>query len=194
MPTREQLIAFEKRVAAAFAEKQIRAPIHLSGGNEDQLIEIFRNVQPGDYVFSNWRSHYHALLKGIPEEWVISEILAGRSMHLMSKEHRFISSAIVGGMLPIACGVALGIKLNGRSERCHVFVGDMTARTGLFHEFKQYCQGHHLPVRIVIEDNGFSTNAPTEVVWGTATAPLRIDRYDYTRKYPHCGLEQYVAF
>ena len=32
------------------------------------LIKIFKNIKSDDWVFSTWRNHYHALLKGIPKE------------------------------------------------------------------------------------------------------------------------------
>lgn len=199
--TRESLIAFEQRVADAFLAKKIRAPVHLSGGNEDQLLEIFKEVRPQDWVFSTWRSHYHALLKGCPEEWVFAEILAGRSMYLMSREHRLLCSSIVGGILPIAAGVALGATRNGTGERVWVFVGDMTARTGLMHEFVQLCEGWNLPARVVVEDNGMSTNTPTEEAWGAESwygqnwpFPLLRSWHNYTNTYPHVGVGKFVSF
>ena len=209
--TPRRLKAFEKRVAEAFLDKQIKAPVHLSGGNEKQLIDIFKDVRPGDWVFSSWRSHYHALLKGIPEEWVFAEILAGRSMYLMNAEHRLLCSSIVGGILPIACGVAYGIKRRNEEaiargycgdwlldEKVWVFVGDMTARTGIFCEFLSYCEGHKLPVVVVIEDNGLSTNTPTEVVWGGKQEYrpeyVKLIHYSYTRTWPHVGIHQHVTF
>lgn len=192
--TRESLIAFTDRVAAAFEAKLIRAPVHLCGGNEDQLIDIFRDVRPGDWVFSTWRSAYHALLKGIPEEWVWNEIVAGRSMYLMSREHRFFCSSIVGGILPIALGMAAGIKEEGAAGRVWTFVGDMTAETGLFHEFQRFAVGHGLPVTVVVEDNGFSTNTPTERSWGIKKRPLERREYFYRRTRPHVGTGQRVSF
>ena len=109
--------------------KKIRAPIHLSDGNEEQLIEIFREIAPYDWVFSTWRSHYHALLHGVPREMVMSEIMAGRSMMLHFPGWRFFTSAIVGGILPIACGVAAASKEDNQIVNPWVwcFVGDMTA-------------------------------------------------------------------
>ncbi len=195
--TKERLIAFEERVKQAFLDKQIHAPIHLSGGNEDALLDIFREVQPQDWVFSGWRSHYHALLKGIPEDELFQQILEGRSMYVMSKKHGFVCSSIVGGILPIAAGVAAGIKRKGNwypyTPTVHVFVGDMTARTGLFHEFLEYCRGQDLPVRVVTEDNGLSTNTPTKKVWGSGWK-LRTTYYQYQRMYPHVGVGEHVAF
>ncbi len=194
---RERLIEFEERVKQAFLDKRIAAPVHLSGGNEDELIAIFKHVRPQDFVFSTWRSHYHALLKGIPEKWVFNQILDGRSMYLMSKPDKFMAGSIVGGMLPIACGVALANKRLGKDETVWVFVGDMAARTGIFHEFAQYCGGHALNVRVVVEDNGYSTDTPTEATWGKAWGshnPLPISRYKYERKWPHVGVGEHVNF
>src|SRR5207244_954112 len=112
----ESLIAFEQRVADAFLAKKIRSPVHLSGGCEQQIIDALKGVRPQDYLCSNWRSHYHGLLKGIPAGWLFAEILAGRSMNLFNREYRFLCSAIVGGILPIACGLALGAQRLGLDE------------------------------------------------------------------------------
>src|SRR3989338_8433116 len=109
--TKQDLIEFEKRIEKLYKDAKIRAPIHLSGSGEEQLIEIFKNIKKDDWVFSSYRNHYHALLKGIPQEWLEKEIVEGRSMHIMSKEHKFFTSSIVSGHLPIALGVALALKL-----------------------------------------------------------------------------------
>ncbi len=62
------LIQFERKMADHWEAGKVRGPIHLSGGNEDELIEIFKYIKPTDWVFSTWRSHYHALLHGVPSE------------------------------------------------------------------------------------------------------------------------------
>lgn len=181
------LIAFENRVAAAFESRRIRAPIHLVGGNEQQLIEIFKQIKRTDWVLSNWRSHYHALLHGVPEQRVMNEILAGRSMMLHFPEHRFLTSSIMGGTLSIACGLAAA------GERVVCFVGDMAARSGAFFEAAQYAAGHGLAVQFIVEDNGLSTNTPTRKVWGEQNVDNLIS-YTYERNRPHCGSGTYVAF
>ncbi len=188
------LIAFRDRVADAFREKRIRAPVHFPGGEEEQMIAAMSDIRPDDWLCVGWRSMYAALLKGIPEEWVFGEILAGRSMYLMSKEYRLVGSSIVGGILPVACGLAMGIKRLGRPGRVFVVIGDMTARTGLWHEFYDYCTGHGLPIRVVVADNGFSTNADTRATWGNMHQPPPISRFKYTRTMPHVGLAQRVSF
>lgn len=196
--TPETLIAFRERVKTAFIEKRIPAPVHLPGGNEQQVIDVFRHVLPGDWVFSGWRSMYHALLHGIPEEALFDMILAGRSMYIMSREHRFMASSIVGGILPIACGVAMAAKRLRTEGRVWVFVGDMTSTIGLFHEMREYSVKQELPVCFVVEDNGYSTGTPTDAAWGIGaqqwTRPSIEIRYEYERTTPHVGVGVHVDF
>lgn len=172
---------FESQIADVFAQGQISGPVHLSGGNEDQLIKIFQEVQPEDWVLSTWRSHYHALLKGVPAPLVKAEILAGRSMMLHFPKYNFLTSAIVGGILPLACGLAAG----GAKVWC--FVGDMAATTGIFKEATQYALGQNLSITFVTEDNELSTNTPTVEAWGVGDdiRKTQFKRYLYARRWPH---------
>ena len=176
--TKEDLIAFETEIADLFEQGKIHSPVHLSKGNEDALIEIFKQIKPTDWVFSNHRSHYHALLKGIPPEWLKAEIVKDRSITINNAEYKFFSSAIVGGILPIAVGVAM----TGQTVWC--FCGDMAAGTGIFHECVKYALGHNLSVHFVVEDNGFSVDTPTKNVW----------RYSYQREFPHQGVGTFILF
>lgn len=193
--TKEDLIAFEEEIASHFAAGEIRGPVHLSGGNEDQLIEIFKGIKHTDWVISTWRNHYHALLHGVPPEEVRNHVLGGRSMNLYFPEHRFLTSAIVGGTLSIACGIAAGIKLDGGSEHVWCFVGDMAASVGAFYEARKYAAGHQLPVTFVVEDNGMSTNTPTHSTWGYESPEFEnVQRYSYERTKPHVGIGKWVTF
>jgi TPP-dependent pyruvate/acetoin dehydrogenase alpha subunit len=174
----EELIAFEKDIAQIFESGQIKAPVHLHGGNEQYLIDIFKYIKPTDWVCSTHRSHYHALLKGVPPEWVKKEILNGHSITLCNSGYKFITSAIVGGIIPIAVGLAMA------GERVWCFVGDMASETGIFHECIKYATGQKLPITFVVEDNGMSVETPTDKVW----------RYSYQRTFPHQGSGRWVTF
>ena len=46
-----------------------------------------------------------------------SQILDGKSMYVSSKKHRFLSSSIAGGIIPISLGVALGLKEKNLNKR-----------------------------------------------------------------------------
>lgn len=167
MMTQEKLVAFEEDIAERFNRAEIPYPIHLSKGNEQPLIEIFKNFQQGkDWAFNSWRSHLHALLAGVPEQKIRDSILSGRSMTLCWPEHKMFCSAIVGGVIPIALGVAWEIKRRGGDEKVWCFIGEMTAETGNANECIKYAKWNNLPIIFIIEDNGRSVCTDTKKVWG----------------------------
>ena len=193
--TPEKLIRFEERIVEHWEAGKIRGPIHLSNGNEEQLIEIFKRVSENDWVFSTWRSHYHWLLKGISADYAEALILDGKSITLCDIEDKFYASAIVGGTLSIALGVAMGIKQKGSDEKVFVFVGDMSFESGIFYEVHKYARNFNLPIVFVVEDNAVSTYTPTEATWNTKREiPSDVIYYTYKSKYPHYGSGKWVVF
>ena len=189
---KQYLINFEKEIKELYEAGKIHSPIHLSGGNEDQLIEIFKEVKEKDWVFTTWRSHYHALLKSKDPEWLKNEILEDRSIHTNSSKYKVFSSAIVGGILPIALGTAMGIKRKKSNEHVWCFVGCMTSEMGSFSECTKYAGGNDLPITFVIEDNGIGVYTPTKEVWKKGIP--NIIKYEYERVYPHYGIGKWVDF
>lgn len=195
--TPADLIAFETDIANEFNAGRIRAPVHLYDGNEQMMIDIFQHVDKDDWVCCSWRSHYQCLLKGVPPEQLKAEIMDGRSIALCFPQYRIISSAIVGGIIPIALGIAMGIKRAGGKETVWVFSGDMTRETGIFLECFNYVCNWGLPVRFIVEDNRKSVCTDTRAVCNNnGPQPLRLNDlvYEYEPKYPHAGAGVRVQF
>jgi len=198
--TPQSLKEFELRIATQFNEGKIKAPIHLSDGNESQLIEIFNFIRSQDYVFCSWRSHYQCLLKGVNPELLENEILAGRSIALCFPDKNIYSTAIVGGQVPWAVGVAFAIKRNKDDSHVWCFVGDMTSATGIAQTSFRYAEKHDLPITFIIEDNGISVLTETRKVWNTETLRFeevknpKIKSFKYKSKFPHAGAGIRVQF
>jgi TPP-dependent pyruvate/acetoin dehydrogenase alpha subunit len=194
------LVRFEAEIADLFNSGGIKAPVHLSDGNEEQLLDVFAEVKNDDWIFCSWRSHYQCLLKGVPEELVVKSIVEGRSIALCFPEYRVFSSAIVGGQLSIAVGTALAIKRKGSAERVWCFLGDMTSETGMAQTSIRYAEMHQLPITFVIEDNGLSVLTETRTVWNSDELRFEENRSNYIRsfryksKYPHAGAGVRVQF
>ena len=204
--TQEDLINFENDVAETFNKGLIKAPVHLYSNNEQQLISIFKNIKKEDWVCCTWRSHYQCLLKGVPQDQVKEEILKGHSISLCFPEYKVISSAIVGGIIPIALGLAKASK----GEHVWCFIGDMTAQTGTFHECHHYVCAWNLPITFIIEDNNKSVCTDTRKVWNNDIDFLenenddyynipketyyKVIYYKYENRYPHAGAGQRVQF
>ncbi len=194
--TETDLKEFTDLVKKTFERGLIKAPVHLSLGNENALIHIFERIKPTDWVFSTHRSHYHALLKGVGQDWLFNEIRAGRSIHINNRKHKFFSSAIVAGCCPIAVGVALALKLKGKDDTVWCFVGDMAEQTGIFFESMKYGSCNDLPLHFIVEDNGVSVNTPTQEAWGLHRYNTynNVSIYFYKRELPHQGSGVFVLF
>ena len=200
--TSQDLIAFESKIRDHFAAGSLPCLIHLSGGNEMQLLDIFSRVRPHDWVFSTHRNHYHALLKGLPADHLEAEILAGRSMFIYSREHNFLTSSILAGTCCIAAGVAWDIARQPLQlgPRPHVwcFLGDGAEEQGHYYEAALFAEAHRLPISFIIEDNQRQVDTPKHERRGSylfagnvAHEPLDhfacVERYYYTPTYPHGG-------
>lgn len=194
--TKQDLISFEKRIAGLFEEAKIPYPVHLCGGNEDQLIELFKEINEADYIFSTHRSHYHYLLAGGSPEDLEQKIMQGKSMHVFDKTLRFLSSSIVSGCCGIAVGVAWSLKKKGSKNRVWCFAGDGAEDEGHFYEAVRYVDGWDLPCTFIIEDNNLSVDTPKEARYGKSKMkwPKCVKRYYYTRTYPHVGIDKWVDF
>ena len=193
--TKEELIAFETEVAERYENGEILAPIHLSKDNEDELIEIFQYIHKDDWVFSAWRNHYHALLHGFDRQELMDSIIQGRSMATSSNVNKFYSSAIVGGIIPIALGTAMALKRKGSDRKVWCFMGDMTFETGGFYECHKYAKNFNLPLQFVVEDNNLSVHTPTDTTWGVKkNIPSDVVYYRYENGYPHHGTGAWVNF
>jgi len=197
--TKQDLIDFEIKVCDAWKNKEIRAPVHLYSNNEEQMMEIFKNIKSNDWVFCSWRSHYQCLLKGVPENRLLSDIKNGRSISLCYPDYRIFSSAIVTGIIPIATGVAFDIKKKQSNNHVYCFIGDMTSQTGCFFENWTYSVNYDLPITWVIEDNNKSVCTDTRKTWNSDILSFqnnnkKIIYYSYENKYPHAGTGERIQF
>ena len=73
----------------------------------------------------------------------------------------------------------------------YVFLGDMTAETGIMHESLKYSINHNLPIHFIIEDNGYLF-AQIQIKFGVIKIVFTknskfITYYKYKNKYPHAG-------
>jgi deoxyxylulose-5-phosphate synthase len=186
---KDDLIAFENRIGKHYENGDLPFLFHLSGGNEDQLIELFKNIDEKDYVLSNHRSHYHALLHGISPEKLEKMIIDGRSMFVYDKDKNFFCSAIIGGTPGIAIGIAWALKRKRSKQKVWCFVGDGTEDNGHLFEAIRYAEGWDLPCIFVIENNNRSVEATNADRWG-ATSDYewnsnKVIKYKYDITFPH---------
>src|SRR5574341_2403148 len=112
--------AFEEKVSALYAERQIVGLLHLGIGQEAVAVGACSLLRNDDYVYGGHRSHGHAVAKGADINRLMAEIAGratgycggkGGSMHIVAKECGFITaSGVVGGTIPLTLGAAFASK------------------------------------------------------------------------------------
>jgi len=186
---KEKLISFENKMMDLFENGELPFMMHFCGGNEDQLIDFFKNIKKGDYVLSTHRSHYHYLLAGGSEEKLENEIRKGNSMFIFDRKLNFLTSSIVAGNVGIATGIALSLKLKKSTKKVWCFVGDGAEDEGHFYEAVRFVESMKLPCTFIIEDNDRSVAASKKQRGSSYIMnwPKCVIRYHYSSTFPHIG-------
>jgi pyruvate dehydrogenase E1 component alpha subunit len=163
---------FEERCAELYTEEKIRGFLHLYIGEEAIAVGVMQCLTPEDAVVATYREHGHALARGMPMTTMMAEMYGkregcsrgrGGSMHLFDAATRFYGgNAIVGGLLPLAVGLALADKMQGRRRVTTCFFGEGAAAEGEFHESLNLAALWQLPVLFVCENNLYAMGTALE--------------------------------
>jgi pyruvate dehydrogenase E1 component alpha subunit len=154
---------FEEKCAELYTLEKIRGFLHLYIGEEAVAVGAMQALEPQDAIVATYREHGHALVRGVPANAIMAEMYGkvegcsrgrGGSMHLFDAKTRFYGgNAIVGGGLPIAIGLALADKMQGRANVTACFFGEGAAAEGEFHESLNLAELWQLPVLFICENN-----------------------------------------
>lgn len=157
---------FEEKSAELYTKLKIRGFLHLYIGQEAVAVGVMSALHKDDTVVATYREHGHALARGVPANAVMAEMYGkqegtsrgrGGSMHLFDAAHNFYGgSAIVGGGLPVAVGLALADKLKHRPNLSCCFFGEGAMAEGEFHESMNLAALWKLPVLFVCENNYYA--------------------------------------
>lgn len=154
---------FEEKCAELYSAAKIRGFLHLYIGEEAVAVGAMHALTTEDAIVATYREHGHALARGISTNAIMAEMYGkqegcsrgrGGSMHLFDAATRFYGgNAIVGGGLPVAVGLALADKLQGRNRVTACFFGEGAVAEGEFHESLNLAALWHLPVLFCCENN-----------------------------------------
>ncbi len=159
----------EETLLAQYAAGRVRGTVHTCLGQEAAAVGAIGALDPSrDTVCSNHRGHGHYLAFTGDLAGLIAEILGrpvgvcegiGGSQHL----HRggFYSNGILGGMAPVAAGMALAAQARGDGGVAAVCLGDGALGEGIVYETFNLAALWRLPLLFVVEANGWAQSTPT---------------------------------
>jgi acetoin:2,6-dichlorophenolindophenol oxidoreductase subunit alpha len=160
----------EEEIERRYHLDQMKTPIHLVIGQEATVVGACSTLRRDDLVYCSHRTHGVYLAKGGDLNAMLSEMHCrrngcvgsrGGSMHLIDPAAGVAStSAIVGGVIPIATGSALASKMQGESRVSMVFFGEGATEEGVCSESLNFATLKRLPIVFFCENNFYSVQSP----------------------------------
>ena len=154
---------FEDRVAIIAANNEADGFLHTYSGQEAVACGVIPLLREDDWFTSTYRNHGHAIARNISLEGIAGEVYGkangvclgkAGSMHVADQDRGMIGGmGIVAGGLPIATGVALAAKYQGRDAVSVAFFGDGAVHQGTWHESLDFAALFECPVIFVCENN-----------------------------------------
>jgi 2-oxoisovalerate dehydrogenase E1 component len=165
---------FEDTVKFLFLEGTMPGTIHQCQGQEATAVGVCSALLPEDWITSTFRGHGHALAKGLSVQELMDELFGaetgcckgrGGSMHVGNMKKGMVPGiAIVAGGIPLAAGMALSFKMQGKPEVVASFFGDGAVAEGAFHEGVNMAAIWNLPVLFVCENNLYGASTRVDLV------------------------------
>jgi pyruvate dehydrogenase E1 component alpha subunit len=172
--------SFELKASEMYQRAKIGGYCHLNLGEEPTVVGLMDAMEARDYLFTTYRDHGYALLRGMDTGRVMAELFGkttgvsggwGGSMHLFDTETRMLGGyGIVGGQIPPATGAALALTYRGPAgpdaEAVMCLLGDGTTNIGAFHESLNLAAVWRLPIVYVVVNNRLGMGTPVEKASG----------------------------
>jgi TPP-dependent pyruvate/acetoin dehydrogenase alpha subunit len=180
---------FEEGVRFLFLEGAMPGTIHQCQGQEATAVGVCAALGREDFITSTFRGHGHALAKGLGMQEVLDELFGaetgcckgkGGSMHVGSMAEGMVPGiAIVAGGIPLAAGMALALRMQGKPHVVACFFGDGAVAEGAFHEGLNMAAIWNLPVIFVCENNLYGASTRIDRVMRNTRISDRAASYGF---------------
>ena len=179
---------FEERTQVEYTRARIGGYCHLNLGEEATVVGGIAALKAGDYIYTSYREHGHAIARGVDPKAVMAELFGketgvahgrGGSMHIFDLSRRFMGGyGIVGGHLPLAVGAGFAIKYQKTSDVVFCMFGDGATNIGSFHESLNFAKVLGLPVVWFCVNNHYGMGTAVERASAVTEIYRRACAYD----------------
>jgi pyruvate dehydrogenase E1 component alpha subunit len=161
-----QIRAFEEQAEKSYMAGKIHGTMHLSIGMEASAVGSISTIGSTDYIIGHHRGHGLTIAKGADLNLMMAEFYGkengycrgrGGSMHIADVSGGNLgANGVVGGGIPMAVGVGIGLKMKKENQVLLAFFGDGAASTGAFHESMILAVLFKVPVVFICENNQYA--------------------------------------
>ena len=165
--------ALEERLERLVRQNQVVGGLYESLGQEAISVGSAYALEPGDWIAPMVRNIGSLLVRGFKPRDVLTQNMGranspthGRdnASHFGDLGARHVVSPIsmLGDLIPVMTGVALGARLLGQKRVAMTWIGDGGSSTGAFHEGLNFAAAQRAPLVLVIENNQWAYSTPVE--------------------------------
>mgnify|MGYP000669026847 CR=1 FL=1 len=160
---------------------------HSCQGEEAVAVGSGYALRQDDYILPSLRARGYFYVKGIS----LKEMMAGmygketgpargkNTSHHMGQMDQgvIVGSGVIGGALPVAVGVAVGIQMDNKDSVVMVSFGEGTTSRGDFHEAINLAAVWKLPVIFICENNRWAMGNPIHQEMAVDNVAIRAKAY-----------------
>ncbi|MBA3882308.1 MAG: 2-oxo acid dehydrogenase subunit E2 [Chthoniobacterales bacterium] len=165
--------------------RQGKGHFHVSGMGHEALAALGMQLRDGDYIAGYYRDRGLVLGRGVASRELALDYFAKRKGQShgrqMPSHYSYASKGVwsvptpTGAQLLPACGLAWGIRLDGKPNVVITTIGDAASRQGDFFEAVSFAKERQLPVLFVVEDNKYGISSPTRKIHPRALNVVNAD-------------------
>src|SRR5919107_5601611 len=181
--------AFDERLSILVKQGKVRSGVYTGIGQEAIIVGTCFGLRKDDFICPLHRDLGSFLMKGVEARVMMAQMFAketglskGRDSALHSGVPElgiFGNTSMLGANLPVAAGVGLTMKMEGKDSVCIAYFGEGASNTGDFHEAMNFAGVNKLPIVFICENNLYAYSVPVEKSMAVEDVAVRAEGYGF---------------
>lgn len=163
----------EEQMVRLFRQNKIVGGLYPSLGQEAISVGTAYALRPGDWIAPMIRNIGALLVRGFQPRDVLTQHMARYTSPTRGKDgtshfgdlqtrHVVAPTSVLGDLIPIMAGVAMGGRYLGQKIVTMTWIGDGGTSTGAFHEGLNFASVQKAPFVLIVENNQWAYSTPVE--------------------------------
>ncbi len=163
--------AVEDTMVKLFRQNKIVGGLYSSLGQEAISVGTAYALEKKDWLAPMIRNIGALLVKGVPPRDIFTQHMAKYTSPTLGKDgtshfgdldklHIVSPISMLGDLIPVMAGVAIGGRYLGQKIVTMTWIGDGGSSTGVFHEGLNFAAVQKAPFVLILENNGWAYSTP----------------------------------
>jgi TPP-dependent pyruvate/acetoin dehydrogenase alpha subunit len=163
--------AVEDTMVKLFRQNKIVGGLYSSLGQEAISVGTAYALEKKDWLAPMIRNIGALLVKGVPPRDIFTQHMAKYTSPTLGKDgtshfgdldklHIVSPISMLGDLIPVMAGVAIGSRYLGQKIVTMTWIGDGGSSTGVFHEGLNFAAGQKAPFVLILENNQWAYSTP----------------------------------